>query len=169
MGVFIDNEIHQQTLPSLLMLPKGRNALCGQMVLGLAPAILASSACFVCGFVLMMDANTHRPNDRFFEIFLEPWFYNVFFWIATTMYFGLYLSIRLRYGGMLLAILAMWVLGPITVGSCMGVLSMGVGGAGMDDYVQIVLPMILIKIEVAFCVWMHFAIIRSLNSVAEQG
>ncbi|APZ94683.1 hypothetical protein [Fuerstiella marisgermanici] len=169
LGRVFNNEIHQQTLPSLLMLPKSRNALCGQMVLGLAPAILASAACFVCGFTLMVRATMHLSNGGMMNVFREPWFYNVFFWIAATMYFGLYLSIRLRYGGMLLAILAMWVVGPTIVISGLTVLSIGLSGSAMRDFFENVLPVFLAMLEVVFCAWMHFTIIRSLNSVAEQG
>ncbi len=170
LGRVFNNEIHQQTLTSLLMLPISRNSLCGQMVLGLGPAILASASCFVIGWLTAMSTSwSHRTGEKIVEVLLEPWFYNVFFWIAATMYFGLYLSIRLRYGGMLLAILGMWVLGPITVGSCLGVMSMGMRGSSMNDFFEYVLPMLLIMVETVFCVWMHFLIIRSLNNVAEQG
>jgi len=168
LGRVFNTEVRDKTLSSLLMLPVSRNAMCGRMMLGLLPGIAASASCFCCGLFLWLAVE--RETARVFgEILQSAWLYQILLMGLTTVYFGLYLSIRLRYGGMLLAIVCVWMIGPMVTGSCVAIFSSWLGGQSIQSFLVSGLPIVLMIIEGIFCWRMHKLIIQCLDNVAEQG
>lgn len=163
-----NTEIRDKTLSSLLMLPVSRNSLCGRMMLGLLPSIAASTSCIFCGLFLWLAVEP-KTASAIGEVLKSAWFYQVFFMGVTTVCFGLHLSMRLRYGGMLLAIICVWMIGPMVIGSSLAVFGFWVQGRAIRSFVEFGLPITLMIVEIVFCWWMHKLIIQRLESVAEQG
>ena len=162
-----NTEVRDKTLGSLLMLPVSRNSLCGRLILGLLPSIAASTSCSFCGLILLgfLEGVDSRAVG---EALTSAWFYQVMLMGVTTVWFGLYLSIRLRYGGMLLAIICVWMISPIVIGSSLAISSFGFRRQTIDSFMTTGLPIMLMIVEIIFCWWMHKLIIQRLDSVAEQ-
>jgi hypothetical protein len=163
-----NTEARDKTLGSLLMLPVSRNSLCGRLILGLLPSIAASTSCSFCGLIMLgfLEGVDSRAVG---DVLKSAWFYQVILMGVTTVCLGLFLSMRLRYGGMLLAIICVWMIGPMVIGSSLAVSSFWVQGRAVRSFVEIGLPIVLMMVEIVFCWWMHRLIIRCLDSVAEQG
>ncbi|MEO2030378.1 MAG: hypothetical protein ABGZ23_31320 [Fuerstiella sp.] len=163
-----NTEIRDKTLSSLLMLPLSRNSLCGRMVLGLLPSIAASTSCVFCGLILWLSVEP-KAARAVGEVLQSVWFYHILLMGLTTVCFALYLSMRLRYGGMLLAIVCVWMIGPMVIGSSLAILGFVVNRQTIQSFMEFGLPVLLMIVELLFCWWMQKLIVRSLDSVAEQG
>lgn len=155
-------EIQQKTIGTLLLLPKTRSQLCGRMTMGVMPAIGASSTCLICGITLALYAD-QRAVDLSRQALASPWFYEVFALLATTLYFGLFLSVRLQQAGMLVAIMSLWFAGPILVNCLWLVLSVFFAPRSINDFLQTVFPVVLMVLQVPFCIWMHKLLIGRLE------
>ena len=167
-GRLYNAEVQERTLSTLIMLPCSTKSLALRSTLGILPSIVASGSCLLCGLTMLLMANERITPFESNNWFIEPWFYQAVVWAAATVHLGLLLSIRLRYGGMLLAIVGLWIVFPLMMGNCINVLSMGFNGPGTEFYFRYVFPLKLILITVPFCVWLHFRILRTLETVAEQ-
>ncbi len=157
-------EVQQKTLSSLLMLPVSRKSLCAQLIVGLVPAIMASLSSLVCGLVVML-ATESRLQQWIDDRLMSPWLCTVFLMLASTLLFGLYLSLQLRQGGMLVAILLLWFLGPFTVGLLFSLLSVAVGSRQMIGVSETTALVALTIVQVLFCVWMYRLLIRRFNDI----
>ena len=160
-------EIQQKTLSSLLMLPMSRKSLCVQLVIGLIPAIVASLSCAVCGLVLMMVTEPkflQWAMDRL----MSPLLCTILLMLGSTLLFGLYLSVRLRHGGMLIALLSLWFLGPLTVGILFSMFNVMVNTRQSDNSWETTCHVLLTIVQVPFCVWMYKLLIRRLNDLGAQ-
>ena len=104
-GQVFNVEIREKTLGGLLMLPVSRSALVFRMLRGLMPAIASACACFGFGFLLMSlpPVNEFDLSDLV-DLTTEPGFLHCSTWLAATLVLGMVLSVRMRYGGMLLAV-----------------------------------------------------------------
>ncbi|MDG1894110.1 MAG: hypothetical protein P8J37_04295 [Fuerstiella sp.] len=162
-----NTEVRDKTLGSLLMLPVSRNSLCGRLILGLLPSIAASTSCSVCGLILL-GALEGLDVEAVGDVLKSAWFYQVILMGVTTVWFGLYLSLRLRYGGMLLAIICVWMIAPTVIGSFLAISSFGFRRQAVQSFTTAGLPIILMIAEIVFCWWMHKLTIQRLDSVAEQ-
>jgi len=114
--------------------------------------------------VLMMAAEP-RLRQSIMNGLTSPWFFESFLMIGSTLIFGLYLSVRMRHGGMLVAILSLWFLGPITVGLLFSTLNISVNTLQMDRSAEVTGHILLILVQMAFCVWMYRLLIRRLNDL----
>ena len=160
-------EIQQQTLSALLLLPLSRNALCARLTVGLLPAMVTSLSCAICGLAMWFTIEP-RAWQMTKTGLTSPWFYEVILILFTTLYFGLFLSVRLRHGGMLVAIFSLWVAAPLIISSVFGVLSFLAGPRLIGDFIRTDLPYVLISVQVPFCVWMHRLLLRSLDNAGAQ-
>jgi ABC-type transport system involved in cytochrome c biogenesis permease component len=160
-------EIQQKTLDSLLLLPHSRNSMFRQMVLGLLPGILASLSSLICGLILIF-ATDSRAVQQAQDVLASPWLYYIFEMLISTLYFGVFLSIKLRYGGMLVAIVTLWFVGPMIVSSIFAIVSTVVGPQKINDFGTTALPLLLIVAQVAFCVWLHKRLIQSLEHAGAE-
>ncbi len=160
-------EIQQETLDSLLLLPHSRNSMFRQMVLGLLPGILASLSSLICGLILIF-ATDSRAVQQTQDVLASPWLYYIFVMLISTLYFGVFLSIKLRYGGMLVAIVTLWFVGPMIVSSIFAIVSTVVGLQKINDFGTTALPLLLIVVQVAFCVWLHKRLIQSLEHAGAE-
>ena len=163
-----NTEIRDRTLSLLLMLPVSRNLLCSRMMLGVLPSIAASISCLSFGLLLFIYLEPKTVHG-IGEALQTAWFYQMLLMGLTTVYFGLYLSMRLRYGGMLLAIICVWMIGPMVIASFLAIASFVFRGPVIGAFTASGLPIMLMLIEIFFSLWMHKLIIQGLDSVAEQG
>ena len=166
-GRLFGGELHKKTLSSLLMLPIGRNSLVGQSVAGLLPGIAASASCLIIGFVIMVQTERRAQVDVY-DTLKEPWAYVVPLTAVLTVYLGLLFSIRLRYGGMLLAVVGIWMLSPFLLGGLFQVFWVVCGPTITEKFFEYGLPWLLIQVEIPLCVWIHVQILRSLDRAGEM-
>lgn len=160
-------EIQQRTLSSLLLLPQSRSSLIRRLIVGVVPAIVASTSCLVCG-VAVAIACEPRAIPMAWTVLLQPWFYQVFAMLATTFCFGLFLSVRLRQAGMLTAIISLWFVGPIVVGSGAALMTFFVNDKALNRFFETAFPLLLMLIQIPFCFWMHRLLVRTLDHAGAQ-
>ena len=115
-GLVLNQELRENTLNGLLMLPRTRHRIVGALLGGLIPATVSVSSCFVLGLELQI---WNEGLLDLADLLEEPGFWHCFTWAVVTLILGLALSVRLRYGGLIIAIAVCWVLGPAMIGFCM--------------------------------------------------
>jgi len=160
-------EIQQKTLSSLLQLPISRNALCGQMTLGLVPSIVASMSCLIFGIVLLLWVEPKAVEAAKYAV-ASGWPYLIAALLATTLYLGLLLSVRMRFGGMLVAIALMWFVFPIVINSLMAIASLAFRPAAIGRWSQTTLPFVLIALQIPAYIWLHRALLSSLDKAGAR-
>lgn len=164
-GRLFNNEIKDKTLSSLLLLPVSRHRIVAHSVIGLLPAVVASTSCLFCGIGVMMYHNGGRGNRSVFE---EIWFYQLIAHGVTSILLGLRLSVRLTYGGMLLGVVLCWILGPICFALTSELIQTFFNWPTAQYFGAHVLPVILFIIEPPLWLFLYFGIIRSLERTAEK-
>jgi len=160
-GSFLNLEVSQKTLPALVMLPQATSATLWSMVLGLLPAIAAAAAPVATGllgvtFCVLIDSSGSL------EFLVQPWFMHFFTWILLTLHLGVYLSIQVRYGGMLLAMALLWLLSPMVCGISLSLLSFG----SPQELAQYLVPIVLMMLETATCIGLQKAILERVKALA---
>lgn len=167
-GLVYQTEIQQKTLSALVMLPAPASQTFLSMLKGLLPAIAASFVPVIVGFVAMVSVmmkmrGNLRSNvlSEMSEMIVAPWFWHFFSWALLTLALGTYLSTRVRHGALLIAIGLLWFVAPIMFGLFFGILA---GGGNAADFLQYVVPVMLISVEVALTV----ILVRSTFANLEQ-
>lgn len=149
LGNLFNAEIRGNTFSGLLMLPQTSAVLATRMLAGLIPAVISSAGCLVLGLsLLFLEGELHF--DDVFEVFAEPAVLHCVTWLAATLMLGLVLSVRMRYGGMLLSAILCGFLIPFVLLSCFsGLLFMP--SSNVDD---VAFFSALMLFETFFCFWM---------------
>ena len=150
LGRCFSEEIHGDTLASLVMLPRRTGLTFWSLVKGVVPAILASSVTFfLCLGLLFLWMLSEGDLGDFLEAFVQPWLWHFLSWVAVTAHLGVLLTTHLRFGGMLLAVAICWFGMPILCGMSFAlVLSSGPNSVELYQYV---IPIMLIIFEVFIC------------------
>ena len=170
LGRVFNSEIYDKTLVSLVMLPQEIAKTLAQMMVGVLPAVIASSSCFFLAFFLIMlrALSRHSGVSDIFEAVLEPWFWHSLTVIAVTMHIGLFLTTCFRYGGMLVAF-ALVFLSTMFLSVVISVLSMLVMDFTESEiFVRYILPLVLIFGELIICCSMWLLIGRRLRMLAAR-
>ena len=116
LGHLFNAEIKSRTMSGLLMLPVSRSTLVFRMLRGLVPAVVSAGATVAAGVGLLLLVT--EPTDiDWIELLIEPWFLHCLPWAAATLMVGMVLSVRMRYGGMLLGMILGGFVGPVIVGN----------------------------------------------------
>ena len=161
-GKVFNSEIQQKTLSTLLMMPLSVGRLVSFLLAGLLPAFLSSFTAIIVGVILL--SNDSYALGDFLETFEEPWFYVMLVWALTTIHVGMLLSVFTRYGGMLIAIAVMWFLIPTIFFSLIGILALATGSpSGFDDFMEYVLPVLLIPASLGICVATYWPLMKRLE------
>lgn len=160
-------EIQQKTMDSLLLLPYSRHSLIRQMAAGLLPAIAASLSCFVCGLAILI-VEEPRAMQVAGTVLTSAWLYAVLAILVSTLYVGLFLSVKLRYGGMLVSIVTLWFIAPMLISCFVGILSLVTNTRAVNDLMTTAIPTILILVLLALSVWMHKLLVRGLDQVGAE-
>lgn len=164
-GRLFNNEVKEKTLSSILMMPVSAHSIVIQSMLGLLPAIFASSSCLMVGIVLLIAGDRPGGADSPLE---SIWFYQMFAWGITSLYLGVRLSIRLTYGGMLLAIIGCWI-GGVFFLVMLAEMCRAIGGLQFqNDMMEYVIPLGLFVVEPPIWLICHVGIVKSLRKAAAQ-
>lgn len=166
-GTVFHSEIHQKTLPGLIMLPQPLSKTMISTVAGLVPSIAAASVTAVISLALMVLRGVAKgdPVGNVIQLLIQPWFVHLFSWVAVTLHLGVLLSTHVRHGGMLLAVALLWLGAPLCCGTAIGVMSFG-GSRG--DFVAYGLPVLLILAELIACLFLQQMTVGRLEKLAAQ-
>ncbi len=167
-GRVLNQEIHQQTLVSLCMLPKKRWVVISELYAGLLPGIISPLMCFGFGWfwlcILHVDTIANVA-----EVVIEPWFWAGLGWLAVTLHLGALLSVYVRHGGMLMAIAVCYFVVPFVGGIVIGIVGMiisNVGNTAAEVIFRYMFPLTLIVAELAACIAAHGLIFRRIDVLA---
>jgi hypothetical protein len=173
-GSFLNQEIQQQTLVSLCMLPRGRGEILRRLSVGLMPFMIAPVVCFSLGFMWMMLAEPYFLEHAF-EWIREPWFWAILGWAVVTVHFGTLISVYFRHGGMLIAIACCWFILPFMMGAFFSILAVlfgfmfrGPGGDFAEHFFRYLVPMIAIVAEAAVCFVSQRLVLRRIEELAAR-
>ena len=158
LGLVFNVEIRENTLSGLLMLPLSRTSLVVRMLWGLVPAFISASACFGFGMVIMVWSEADIGWSDLAEVLVEPMFLHFGTWLAVTLMLGLLLSVRLRYGGMLIAIVICGFAMPILLSMCS--FAFLFQGGQFGDHLIFGMLMVL---EAAACVFLWMKLVADID------
>jgi ABC-type transport system involved in multi-copper enzyme maturation permease subunit len=170
-GSVLNQEVHQQTLVSLCMLPRRRWEILSELYLGILPGLLAPLVCFGLGFLWIGVLERSFFPDFFGDVFVSPWFWAILGWLMVTVHAGTLLSVYLRHGAMLIAIAICYFAIPFISGIVLGVFGMFLGGLGAtagEIIMRYLFPLALITGEVAACVLIHRLILYRVEELAAK-
>ena len=170
-GSVLNQEVHQQTLVSLCMLPKRRWEILNNLYLGLLPGLLAPLICFGLGFLWMGVLEKTFFTDFFRDVVVSPWFWAMLGWLAVTVHVGILLSVYLRHGSMLIAIAVCYFAIPFIGGMAISVFAMMFNQIGTNFSEMIMLylfPLGLVVGELAVCVLIHRWILHRVEELAAK-
>ena len=165
-GRLLNAELHQKTMASLVMLPQPTSQTLWSMVWGLIPAVCAGAACSVIGFLWMVVQifDNYRSIRDVVEVIVEPWFWHLLSWNLLSIHLGLLLTTHIRYGGMVLGYVLLWILAPICCTSFIGVFgSSGGFGRAEEDFLRYLIPLGLIVAELAICFGLQKTILKRVE------
>lgn len=167
-GAVFHSEIHQKTLPALVMLPQPLSHTMASTIAGLVPSMAAGSVTAVLSLTVLFLVGifTNEPVGNAIQFLVQPWFLHFFSWVAVTLHLGVLLSTHVRHGGMLMAIGILWLGAPLCCGTALGVLA-GSGGGGFD-LMAYGLPVLLIIAEVIACLFLQQMTLGRLEELAGQ-
>ena len=169
-GNFLNREIHEQTLVSLCMLPRGRGEILIRLSLGMLPFTLPPVACFALGCLWMTFAENWFLRDVM-EVVSEPWFWAGMGWVFVTVHLGTLISVYFRHGGMLIAVAVCWFVLPFMLGMLVGAvmfLARGIGGNGQEVFFRYLVPMVAMAAEVVVCILVQRLILRRVEELAAR-
>ena len=167
-GRVLNQEIHQQTLVSLCMLPKKRGKVISELYLGLLPGVLGPVICFGLGWIWLSILHVDSI-ENVAEAIVEPWFWAVLGWFAVTLHLGALLSVYVRHGGMLIAIAVCYFVVPFVGGMLFGILGLifsSLGNSAAEVIMRYLFPLTLIVAEAAVCVAAHGLILHRIEVLA---
>lgn len=151
LGRCFSEEIHGETLASLVMLPRRTGLTFWSLVKGVIPAILASSVAFAISLgLLLLWVMVDGELDELLEVMVQPWIWHFMTWVAVTAHLGVLLTTYIRFGGMLLSVAICWFGMPILCGMSIALVLSG-GGGGGREFFQYLIPFGLIVFEVFMC------------------
>lgn len=167
-GTVFHSEIHQKTLPGLVMLPQPLSHTMISTVAGLVPSMAAASVTAVVSLMLLFLTGLVNGEavGNVIQLLVQPWFLHLFSWVAVTLHLGVLLSTHVRHGGMLLAVALLWLGAPLCCGTAIGVMSFGSGFGG--DFLAYALPVLLILVELVACLFLQQMTLRRLEELAAQ-
>ncbi len=175
-GRVLNDEVFQQTISSLCMLPRSTGQLLLPLVAGALPAGVPAACCFAAGWLLFF-LNSYEGSGftNLLDVLDEAWFWLVAAWVITTVHLGLLLSTWLRYGGMLIATALLWIAVPIMLQMLLFVLfvllagAAGLAGLGFADeetLLRYLLPIGLIFLNVVAWAGLQRLLVRRVQDVA---
>ena len=169
LGRIFNEEIHEKTLASLVMLPQKESRTFWYLVGGLLPAIAAAAFTAAVSLLLwvlyfMANGNVRDVGDVF-RAFMQPWFWHFCFLTILTAHIGVLLTTYVRYGGMLLAVAICWFAMPLICTISFGMLAFA-GGVGEAELFQYLIPLFLIFVESVACVVIQRSIHKRLIELA---
>ncbi|MEQ9406413.1 MAG: hypothetical protein RIK87_01760 [Fuerstiella sp.] len=171
-GKVLNDEIHNKTLASLVMLPRRTPQLLWGMVQGTLPAVAAGATCAVLGFflALLLSFSEGADAEDLLEAMFQPWLWHMVTWAVLTIHVGLWFTTYVRYGGMLIAVVLLWIVTPMFCMTSVAFVAMGMngGGPGMEEFFQYVVPIMLMCAEGLACVAVQRALVRRVESLASQ-
>ena len=170
-GNVLNQEIHQQTLVSLCMLPRSRWDVLTQLYLGLLPGLLAPLVCFGLGFIWLSLIQQEFLAGFFSDVIVAPWFWAMLGWLVATVHIGTLLSVYLRHGSMLIAIAICYFAIPFMSSMVLGIFGMFLGGLGVgagEIFMRYVFPLGLIAGEAAACFLIHWLILQRVEELAAK-
>lgn len=170
-GSLVNPEIHEKTLPALIMLPQSTSRTLKELVYGALPALLAGGSTCLLSFLVLfswMAARTPADMDDLLEAVFQPWVWHVVAVFVLNLVLGLLLTTYFRYGGMLLAF------GLIVIGFFLGMFTLFAfaafvgGGPGSEDMFLYVIPLGLIFVEILISVALWKKLIVRLEELAAR-
>ena len=168
-GSLLNREIYEQTLVSLLMLPRKSSVLLRQMSTGLLPFVMPPVVCFGLGYLWMLMSEPRFFEDTI-ELILEPWFWATLSWAVVTVFTGTLLSVYFRHGGMMvgmaLCVFILPFMGGMLIAAFGGVVFGGIGAA--DDFFQYVVPVFLMMLHLAMCLAISRSILRRVEDLGAK-
>ena len=167
-GRVLNQEIHQQTLASLCMLPKKRWTVISELYLGLLPGVIGPVISFGLGWIWLGILHID-VIENVAEVIIEPWFWAGLGWLAVTLHLGALLSVYMRHGGMLIAIAVCYFVVPFVGGilfSILGLIIGNIGNTAAEVILRYMFPLTLIVGELAACVAAHGLILRRIEALA---
>jgi ABC-type transport system involved in multi-copper enzyme maturation permease subunit len=170
-GNVLNQEIHQQTLVSLCMLPRSRWEVLTELYLGLLPGLLAPLVCFGLGFLWLSVLQQGFFAGFFSDVIVAPWFWAMLGWLVVTVHIGTLLSVYLRHGSMLIAIAVCYFAIPFISSMVLGIFAMLMGRlvAGAEEaFMLYVFPLGLITGEAAACFLIHRLILQRVDELAAK-
>lgn len=166
LGSVFSDEIHAKTLPSLIMLPQSTYSTAAAMVAGLVPSMLAAAFCLAGGIALFVTAGLYETDwnnlEDLWRVIVEPGVWQFLSLLLLTLHIGVYMSTRLRYGGMILAFVLVFMT------SCCAMPVMGELIFASNDAARYVVMIVLILAELFFCFVIQKAIVRRLEELAAK-
>jgi len=168
-GSYLNQEIQQQTLVSLCMLPKGRGEILRRLSVGLLPFLIAPVVCFCLGFVWMMLTETRFLEDAF-DFIREPWFWAVLGWVVVTVHLGTLISVYFRHGGMLIAVAICWFMLPFMLGALFSIIAFLIRApGGLDEaFFRYLVPMVAMVVQGGICFMFQRLILRRVEDLAAR-
>lgn len=164
LGRVLNEEVFQQTLASLCMIPRSVRQLLTPAILGVLPSMLPALCCFSGGLLWLAWEDRKDPT----EILFEPWAWHVVAWLLVTLHLGVLLSTYLRHGGMLIAAALIWIGGPVLF----AMLAAAADAAGIPMYSGVlpdrVVPCGLILTELAACWYLQRLTIRRVETLTAR-
>ena len=164
MGTVLNREVREKTVNGLLMLPHSTTGLVARMIEGVLPAVASGFGCFVLGLGLLWLSDRGGIDGDLAELFEEPFFWHFGSWVLVTVMLGLVLSVRMRYGGMLIAAAICWIGAPMFFLTCMSFLFFG----GRSAFSEEVFVVMLIFMELGLSLFLWFRLIADVERVGAQ-
>jgi ABC-type transport system involved in multi-copper enzyme maturation permease subunit len=172
MGRVLNDEVFRQTAVSLCMLPQKSSRSILSLVLGVIPSALPALLYFLVGMAMQIAADPSSGNDwdDVTEWFMEPWMLHFLTWVVLTVHCGLLLSTVLRYGGMLLSAVILWIAAPMFFSMFFWVFAMAIGASPMrsEEAFRFLLPCALIVTEILACWLIQKLIVRRVEAAAAR-
>jgi ABC-type transport system involved in multi-copper enzyme maturation permease subunit len=170
-GRILNVEIYDKTLASLVMLPRKTSHTLWAMMIGLVPAVAAGFVATVIGIcaIVLDSSDPQRSVEQMIGVLAEPWFWDLIGWNVLSLHLGLLLTTYVRYGGMIIGYMLLWLLAPMCCMSLLAVLGVaGGGGADISRFIEFAFPIALIGIELVACIGMQKAILRRVEDLAAR-
>ena len=165
-GNLLNREIHQQTLVSLCMLPQSRGSMLRGLAIGVLPGLLPPLCCTFLGFVWLAFSEEQFAREMA-ETLQEPWFWVFAGWVVVTAHFGTLLSVYVRHGGMLIAVVVAWFVIPMTLTASfalLGVIFRGLRGGG--EVFRYIVPLVVLGLQLPICFAFQRMILHRIEDLA---
>lgn len=170
-GGVLSTEVQEKTLPALVMLPQRTSATLRNLVAGVLPGVLASSCCLLISIAAttLFAVAEGAELDEIFTALMQPWLWHFLSMVILTIHLGLLLTTYVRYGGMVLAAVLMWIVAPMLCSMSFMLVAFASGPSGfVEELMQYIVPVIMIVGELGLCYFIQRAIVDRVEVLASQ-
>lgn len=167
LGMILNREVLEKTLASLFLLPVRNGEIIRRLLMGVLPFLIPFAACALLGLLWLAVLEPYMLEGTV-RVMVEPWVWATLSWVVVALHLGTYLSLHLRYGAMLIAMVICFFLLPFVMGIFLSILGLLMVFGFGEIALRFLFPTALIVANLVICRVLQLRSLRRMEEIVAR-